>query len=143
MKHDIDPGARLIHHPNARAVRVKKASWWKCFFAALGMSLVAIAIAWTVCAVRTGVPIPMSGTTAGGLNHLDGALIALVFYLLLLPPFPLALCFVSAIAAGIGFSRYRVERARACRSAALWAFSATLIVGSLGLPALVQYLKSS
>lgn len=107
------------------------------------MSLIAIAIVWTVCAVRTGVPIPMSGTTARGLKHLDGALIALVFYLLLLPPLPLVIGLISAITGTVSISRYPADSVKATRIAAIGAFSATLVIGGLALPALLRYLKSS
>ena len=140
MKNDPDSEARPVYHSPSRHPRLKKSSWWRCFFAAVGMSLVALAIAWSVAAYNIGVPIPMAGSTARGPGE---ALMALFFCLLLLPSLPLALCFVSAIAAGIGISRYLAEPASACRSAALWAFSATLVIGGLGLPALVHYLKSS
>lgn len=143
MKNDPDSSARLIHSPKTQPVRAKKSSWWKCFPAAFGVSLFAVALLWIIAALTVGVPFPMAGYDMRGVARLGDALVALFFYMLLLPPIPLAIALISAVSTGIGVRRYPIEPVKARRMAMLCAFLAALFIWGVTLPWLLRFLHES
>ncbi len=143
MTHDIDPRARRIHHPKPRRVRLERSSPWRCFWVALGMSLLAVVLLWLIAALIFGVPIPMAGHDARGLTDMGTALMAMFFYMLLFFPIPIAMVFISAVTVDIVIRDYPTEPAMARRAAMRRAFLTTLVIAGICLPAFLRYMHTS
>jgi hypothetical protein len=133
---DANPG-------NPAPARVAKSSWWRSFLSALGSSLVAVVLLWTAAAVTAGVPVPMAGHDAHGFGELDGALLGLLFYLLMIPPLPLMIVVLAAITAATSVRRYPFAPVKARRLALFQAFLATVIFGGICLPVFVGLMRAS
>ena len=136
-----NPPAHLTIEPNAGNCPVKKSSWWKCFFAALGVSILAVVLPWIIAVLTVGVP--SMGGKLRGLDHIGLALAGLFIYMLLFFSIPLAISILSAITSSISVSRYPVEPVKACRMAMLHAFLTTLIIWGILLPGFLRYMRAS
>ena len=132
MNADTDSEMDISAGPHASAGAVKRASWWRCFFAAFGACMLPVVLLWTGAALTIGVPFLLVGFIVFSVADTGSVLIELLLWMIFFPVPLFFLIFLMRIASGCPRS-HLVDPVRARRRARLRGFQFGLCIGGLVL----------